>query len=139
MENNNYLCQSMKRLISSATAIITLLLLSSIILGSCKKEDTEAFIRVRNASAYKYTNTLVNTSGGMFNYGTMEPDQTSSYQSFIFAYVDALVQVEINTQELTLIPNSYEGENRLASGYYTYVIDVVDLGNGELSLELIKD
>lgn len=115
------------------------ILLLCISLSACKKEDTEVFIRVENASQYTYDRLIVSTSGGTFNYGTIKPNGVSSYQSFVYAYSYALIQLEINTQEFSIIPTDYSGEERLESGFYTYVIDVADHSNGELSLTVVKD
>lgn len=115
------------------------LFVSTILLGACKKENTDVFIRVENASSYTYDHLIVSTSGGTFNYGTVKPNAVTSYQSFVFAYSYALIQLEINGQEFKIIPTDYSGEERLESGYYTYIIDVVDHSNSELSLSVVKD
>jgi hypothetical protein len=127
----------MKKSISRLS--ILALFATLIMTTACKKEDTEVFIRVKNASSYEYERVMVNTSGGTFGYGTIKSEEVSSYQPFVFAYSYAMIRLEINTKEFTLIPTDYVGEETLEKGFYTYVVNVDNYADGTLLLEVIKD
>ena len=120
---------------------LTVLILFTIVLlaGACKKADTEVHIRVLNDNPDLFEEVIVNTSGGEHNYGEIEPNSYTAYQLFDFAYNYAYVRLKIDGKDFFLIPNDYAGEQMLRSGYYTYILRVVDYDTGALTLELKKD
>ncbi|RSK24355.1 hypothetical protein [Hymenobacter metallilatus] len=104
---------------------------------SCKKETAdEVRIRVKNTSAYRFDAAYVNTNGGENDYGSLNAGQVSEYATYRTAYSYAYIKVTINGQELRWQPIDYVGETPLQPGNYTYVVDVVDLASGRLSLRL---
>jgi len=118
---------------------VLILLMTVLLAGACKKADTEVHIRVLNDNPDLFEEVIVNTSGGEHNYGDIEPNSYTEYQLFDFAYNYAYVRLQIDGKDFFLIPNDYAGEQMLRSGYYTYIIRVVDYDAGGLSLEITKD
>jgi len=83
-----------------------IIILSAIILisfVSCKKTEKTpegpTDIRVTNLSDVVMTDLTVNTSGGEFNYGTLNPGSTSEYHRFDKAYPKANISATINGQK----------------------------------------
>ena len=121
--------------------IATAILIS---MSSCKKDSSvsnELQIRIKNTSQYDYANVLVNTSGGINNYGNILSTKSSDYKTFSFAYNYAFVQLEIAGVTYTLQPIDYVGETKLSSGKYTYEINANATGTqyDKLTLTLVKD
>lgn len=82
------------------TIIISAVLLFS--LFSCKKTERTpegpTDIRITNLSDVVMTNLIVNTSGGEYNFGTLDPGSTSEYYRFEKAYPKANISTLINGQ-----------------------------------------
>lgn len=113
---------------------------------SCTNKDNSSEtngveIRIKNTSQYDYSNVIVNTSGGINNYGNISSMQSSDYKAFSFAYNYAFVQLDIAGVTYTLQPIDYVGETKLSSGKYTYEINANDTGTqyDKLTLTLVKD
>ena len=119
------------------------LLLLSIIIFSCSQDDnsTKTSIRIKNSSAFEFTNIRVNTSGGENIYEDLNTLETSDYKDFDFAYSYAFIELTIEGNTSTLQPIDYVGETKLAGGNYTYDLDAMPIGEEHfgLSLTLIKD
>ncbi len=108
-------------------------------LSACQDENLTTFgstlIRVHNSSAYGYEDMVVNDAA----FGDLGPGENSQYQFFDTAYRYAYVRLLINGAEFILQPIDYVGETPLGSGHFTYVIDVFDLDNRQLSISMIQD
>ena len=86
----------MKRTIILSTVLLLLLY-------SCKKTEQTpegpTDIRITNLSDVVMTDLTVNTSGGEFNFGILNPGSTSEYHRFDKAYPKANISALINGQK----------------------------------------
>ena len=70
---------------------------------ACKKVERTSIgptdIRIRNSSPAIMSELTVETGGGTYNYGTLNPDALSAYNRFEKAYVKANISAMINGQK----------------------------------------
>lgn len=120
---------------------ILILIVLTIIISGCSKDESELKIRLSNVSQYDFKNIVVNTSTGIVNFEDIKSGQTTEYQIFDMAYRYAFVELEIDGKTYTLLPIDYVGESLLENGNYTYQLDANDTDDQftRLSLTLIKD
>jgi hypothetical protein len=113
--------------------------------GCTNKADSiaseEVHIRIQNAGKFEYSDVVVNTGGGVNQYGSIAPAQFSGYKVFDFAYPYAFIELSIDGATYTLQPIDYLGETKLSAGKYTYIINARDTGSqyNKLILTLAKD
>ena len=108
--------------------------------GQCRhvasgKEVKGVCIRIKNTSPYDYELLLV---GEKF-LGDLESGKVTEYRFFKKAYCNNSVRLAINSQVFRLTPIDYFGETPLEKGYFTYNINIQDLGKKVLSIETIED
>ena len=105
------------------------------------QKDDQVQIRIKNVSSFEYSDVRVNTNGGENNYGNINSNSYSEYESFDFAYRYAFVELKIGSDTFTIQPIDYVGEDPLKSGKYTYAIDATEEGGKyeRLSLVLLVD
>lgn len=134
----------MKRSIACAIAIA---LFFSIY--GCKKdkpENTNAGIRVQNATPWVMYDCTVDPIGTLsntpstksHNYGQVDINSASNYHVFDAAYRYAWINLTMNNKTYGIRPYDYTGETRLTEGNYSYRI-TYDPTLKRISLELIKD
>ena len=116
-------------------------LLLALGLPACTKETAPGgvFLRVRNASSSPFTALVVRLPAGTTSYGALGPGQSSEYHPFAQAYRYAAVEATVANEDLRHQPYDYVGEEPLAPGRYTYVLDVEANASGQgrhLSLRL---
>ena len=103
------------------------LLFIGLALFGCSNNDsalnTEVEIRIANISGFDFKDIVLNTSGGERNYGNVDANQISVYNTFDFAYRYAFVELQIDGEIYTVQPFDYVGEPILTTGQYTYEID----------------
>ena len=122
-----------------------LFLIGLMVTLACNSDDPDMgpgiWIRVENASEFRYDNVVVETQGGENNYGTINVGEKSDYKVFELAYRYAFVQLQIDSDTFTLQPIDYVGETPLEEGNYTYVVDASQSESqfGRLSISLVED
>ncbi|MEO1053947.1 MAG: hypothetical protein AAFX87_25140 [Bacteroidota bacterium] len=125
--------------------ILFTFLLSTWLLNSCGSEVDccvipGVSIRIENASQFDFEDITINTSGGTNDYGDLKSGAQSDFEFYEFAYRYAYVELTIGNQQYKIIPIDYVGEERLANGFYTYVLDIADLDDQwGLTIQLQQD
>jgi hypothetical protein len=125
-------------------SLTVLMLLFSILACSDKQEaepkSTAVKIRLRNTSAHDYTDVLVRTGGGEFNYGNIKPNENTVYHDFEYAYSYAYVRLKITDESFVIQPIDFVGEKKLESGNYTYEIGKDESSQSpRLTISLVAD
>jgi hypothetical protein len=95
-------------------------------------------VRIANESSYDFEGVVVSFPDQVEEYGAVAARRQSEYRRVVRAYRYAPISVEVDGEELRLQPIDYVGETLLASGRYSYVINV-DPPSGSLSLALRPD
>jgi hypothetical protein len=111
---------------------------------ACSEDEpnhTSVKIRLRNVSQFEFTDVFVNTSGGEFNYGSLNSQGVTPYHEFESAYSYAFVSLKIDGINYRIQPIDYVGEVTLPNGIYTYEIAAKASGGeyDRLSMSLVKD
>jgi hypothetical protein len=120
---------AMPRFVLAAALLVTL--------AACDNSEADAVsLRVRNGSGVDFSSVAVSLPGSSATYGAVAAGQASDYREFETAYRYAGVEVQAGGETYTHVPFDYAGEEPLAAGRYTYVLDVE--GN-TLRLELEQD
>jgi hypothetical protein len=107
-----------------------LILFSAILLiaVSCKKIKQEPLgptdVRIRNLSAQNMTNLTVNTSGGEYNYGSLNAGNTTDYHRFDKAYPKAQITATIGTDVFSTGTVDYTYMQYIGLMKITYVVDI---------------
>lgn len=120
-------------------SLVMLLLL--IVLPGCSSvtsPNEPVEIRVVNASAVSFDRVVVGFPRQKEDYGTLAAHAQSGYRAVDEAYGYAYVEVHRAGERLVLQPIDYVGATRLASGRYTYVLDL-DASGQSLTLTLKRD
>jgi len=120
-------------------SLVLLLLLG--VLPSCSSvvlSEAPVEVRVVNASAVSFDRVVIGFPRQKEDYGTLAARAQSDYRAVAEAYGYAYVEVHRAGERLVLQPIDYVGERLLASGRYTYVLDLDASGQG-LTLTLERD
>jgi hypothetical protein len=94
-------------------------------------------IRIQNSSSLPFERVDVGFPEGRVNYGSIRANSTSEYRGISTAYRYAYIEVAVAGEELVIQPIDYVGESLLASGRYTYVLNVTI--EGHLTLDFRED
>jgi len=107
-----------------------LLLLAVIVIlaVSCKKNKLAPIgpthIRINNLTDLVMTDLTVNTSGGTFNYGTLNATSVSAYHRFEKAYAKAEITASIGGEIYTTGTVDYTGLTYLSTVKATYKVRI---------------
>ena len=134
----------MKKIIACTIALVLLFSITG-----CKKDkplNTNAGIRVLNATPWDFYNctvdpigTLSNTpSAKAHNYGQVNINSASAYHVFDAAYRYAWINLNMNNKTYGIRPYDYVGEALLTEGNYSYKITYDPIQN-RIAIELIRD
>ena len=82
------------------------------------------WVRIRNASGVDFEQVQVNFYDKRVDYGDIKAGAQSRYLHTLLAYRYAFVQLTAAGKQYRLRPVDYVGETELASGRYTYVLDL---------------
>lgn len=117
--------------------VFSVLLLLLLACSACQKDSGEVYIRVINNSDYTFTNIVVADQ----QFGDLPAQSSSDYQLFDRAYHYAYINVRVEGQEYILQPIDFVGEEPLRSGYYSYKLDIEQLGDqyGSLLLTFVDE
>ncbi len=115
-------------------------LLTLLMFPACKEDPTgPTDIRIRNRTKSVFRNVYVNTSGGEYNYGDVQPGTETPYHRFEVAYRQALITLEIDSVQYQLIPVDYTYEVPLGRGKYTYELTIADTASRQLAVHVIAE
>jgi pyruvate carboxylase len=118
--------------------LVVLLLVLLVGCASVFSSPPPVEIRIANASAVAFERVVVRFPRQVEDYGALAALSQSDYRAIEQAYRYASVEVQVEGEKLLLQPIDYVGESRLASGRYTYVLDLVGTGR-ELTLTLRRE
>ncbi|MGB4844762.1 MAG: hypothetical protein WBP16_09875 [Ferruginibacter sp.] len=135
---------SMKKMLTAAIVIATLLMINS-----CKKSKptySDTQVRILNTTSwvfYDFTvdpqGTLSNTPGPLaYNYGQINTGSASDYHKFDRVYKYAWVNLTMNGKVYWIRPFDYIGETELAFGRFTYKM-LYDASSDRVSIALVQD
>ncbi len=83
-------------------------------------------IRITNMSDKPFSKLIVQFPSGVEDYGALAAGASTEYRNVEVAYRYASVSVVADNQDYSLMAIDYMGETRLASGFFTYALDIDD-------------
>jgi len=121
-----------------------LLMLGALVLMGCSDNEYDrdkgpSDISIENISSAVFDSILVNTSGGEYDYGSLNPGVQSDYKRFDFAYPKADISLYVNSVKYTYGPVNYTHAVWLGKGKFTYQVDIESEAAHTLSIEVIAD
>ncbi|MBK8390286.1 MAG: hypothetical protein IPL23_13835 [Saprospiraceae bacterium] len=108
-----------------------LILISIVTFLSCSK-DTKVNIRMKNVSEYRFDSTSYNG----VEFGTINPDEVTAYQSFESSYPYGTFCLIIDGQIIKRMPIDFVGEQLLECGDYTFRLNYEQ---NEFTHRLVKE
>ena len=98
-------------------------------------------IRIENSSVFSYNNILVKAFGNDYDFGDLNANELSDYQTFDNAYRYAYTQLDIENEQFIIQPIDFVGETELENGNYTYIISADTTAElyGRLNMILRED
>lgn len=115
----------------------------SLALVSCRKNRTEpegpTDVRVYNNTDQVFENVVVNTSGGEFNYGTVQSHTYTSYHRFEKAYPKADISLTINGTSYSTPKQDYTYMQYMGQMKITYKIYIKNQGLRELDTDVVAE
>lgn len=125
----------MKRLILCIALIISL--------TACKKTNIEpegpTDIRIFNNTDQVFSNVVVNTSGGEFNFGTLNAQSYSTYHRYDKAYPKADISLNIGSDTYTTPKQDYTYMQYMGRMKITYKIFISNESRNELDTEVVPE
>lgn len=102
-------------------------LVGILLVWGCRKKTPEGptDIRIRNVSIYVFDSLEVNTSGGIHNYGLLNPNHESEYKRFDKAYPKADIKLYSSGVKYEYGPVDYTYAVWLGRGKFTYELDII--------------
>jgi len=125
----------MKRLILCIALIISL--------TACKKTKIEpegpTDIRIFNNTDQVFSNVVVNTSGGEFNFGTLNAQSYSTYHRYDKAYPKADISLNIGGDTYSTPKQDYTYMQYMGRMKITYKIFISNESRNELDTEVVPE
>ena len=103
-------------------------LVGILLVWGCRKKTPEGptDIRIRNVSIYVFDSLEINTSGGIHDYGPLNPNQVSEYKRFDKAYPKADIKLYSSDVKYEYGPVDYTYAVWLGRGKFTYDLNIVN-------------
>jgi hypothetical protein len=112
-------------------------------LTDCKRTKIEpegpTDVRVFNNTDQVFSNVVVNTSGGEFNFGTVNPQAYSSYHLFDKAYPKADISLDIGGDTYSTRDQDYTYMQYLGQMKITYKIFINNEAQKELDTDVVPE
>lgn len=122
--------------------IIPLLILA-VLLTACKKTKIEpegpTDVRVFNNTEHLFENVTVNTSGGVFNFGTVSPQAYSQYHRFDKAFPKADISLIISGNTYATPVRDYTYMQYMGRMKITYKIFISNESRRELDTDVVPE
>jgi hypothetical protein len=122
--------------------IIPLLVLI-VVLSACKRTKIEpegpTDVRVYNNTDQLFENVVVNTSGGEFNFGTVNPDAYSQYHRYDKAYPKADISLSIRSSSYSTPIQDYTYMQYMGQMKITYKIFISNESRRELDTDVVPE
>jgi len=104
--------------------------------GPANPEGNPTNVRVFNEGSIDFSNVLVVFPQDSVDFGAVKGGEKSGYRKVSIAYRYAYIKVTVSSEQYILQPVDYVGETSLASGHFTYALQ---LTGESLGLRLIKE
>ena len=110
---------------------------------SCKKTRIEPVgptdVRVYNNTDQVFDNVVVNTSGGEFNFGTVQSHTYSAYHRYEKAYPKADISLSINSMSYSTPKQDYTYMQYMGKMKMTYKIYIKNQSQRELDTDVVAE
>jgi hypothetical protein len=110
---------------------------------SCKKTKIEpegpTDVRVYNNTDQIFDNVVVNTSGGEFDFGTVQPHTYSAYHRYDKAYPKADISLAINSAAYSTPEQDYTYMQYMGQMKMTYKIYIKNQSLRELDTDVVAE
>ena len=120
-----------------------LLLVLVVSLTACKKTKIEpegpTDVRVYNNTGQVFENVVVNTSGGEFNFGTLNPYTYSAYHRYDKAYPKADISLIIGSNTYSTPIQDYTYMQYMGQMKITYKIFISNESRRELDTDVVPE
>ena len=115
--------------------------LAVIVITSCKKTEYEPLgptdVRIYNDTDIGFTDVVVNTSGGEYNFGAVAPKSYSEYHRFEKSYPKVDVSLVINAESFSTAKQDYTYQNYLGQVKCTYKVFIADQSQHLLDVKVV--
>lgn len=91
---------------------------------------------LRNNSKFAICHLTINPAFEYKEYGYLEKDEISNFQSFYAAYETIRIHFFANGKEFELISFDHVGEVPMNKGFYTFIIEILDFDKGKAKVYL---
>jgi len=122
---------------------IIALLSITLVVASCTKPnhtpEGPTDVRIRNITDQDFSNVIVDTGGGNYNYGNIPAGTETDYHRFDKAYPDAEITVMINGEEYTTGEQDYTYATYIGPDKITYVVYISNPGLKKLDVDVILE
>ena len=122
---------------------VIVILLAFLSLTACKKTKIEpegpTDVRVYNNTDQVFENVLVNTSGGEYNFGTVNPQSYSSYHRYDKAYPKADISLNIRSYTYSTPKQDYTYMQYMGQMKITYKIFISNDSRRELDTDVVPE
>jgi len=123
--------------------IIVPILAIIICLTACKRTRIEpegpTDIRVFNNTDQLFEDIVVNTSGGEYNFGTLNAQSYSSFHRFDKAYPKADISLTIGSTQYSTVVQDYTYMQYMGQMKITYKIFISDEANHRLDTDVVPE
>jgi len=96
-------------------------------------------IRIRNITDQDFSNVIVDTGGGNYNYGNIASGAETDYHRFDKAYPDAEITVMINGEEYSTGEQDYTYATYIGPDKATYEVYISSPELKKLAVDIILD
>ncbi len=96
-------------------------------------------IAVKNSSSFKLDSFLINTSGGIQLYETIDRNKKSVHKTYAYSYSYFYMRFKVADVEFINQPIDYVGEKRIENGRYELSIKNVDTSAQSFTFLLEKE
>ncbi|MCA1741271.1 MAG: hypothetical protein LC630_02120 [Bacteroidales bacterium] len=123
--------------------LLLISLVSIVMLTACKKTKIEpegpTDVRVYNNTEQPFANVIVNTSGGEYNFGTVNPHSYSVYRRYDKAYPKADISLTIGSTIYSTPTQDYTYMQYMGQMKITYKIFISNESRRELDTDVVPE
>ncbi len=122
--------------------LISFIIVSLLVLSCTKPNHTPegpTDVRIRNNTDLDFSNVLVDTGGGSYNYGDIAARTETTYHRFEKAYPDAEITLFINGEEYTTGEQDYTYATYIGPDKITYLVYIAQPELKKLGVDVILE
>lgn len=111
--------------------ILFIAIIISQLISACREDKPEGplLIRVDNQTGFQIEEVLVRADLLEQTFGTVKQGEKSPYKEYKSAFRYAYVRLKINNVEYVQQPVDFVGEEKLAPGKHTYILELLNINN----------